>query len=328
MHVVVHTPMSRLRLQRRCLLITSPEGAETRVPLEETERLLLGSRVSITPCALAYLLARDIPVSIVSSSGRLLGSFEPPSPARGLTRRLLHSATVDPDFRIAIAAIIVAAKIHNAHRALQRLNSRRAAFEKSILTQFKHLAREAERATSVESLRGIEGAAAARYFALWALFLPPAFPFERRSTRPPLNPVNAVISFTASLVHGEILSASLNRGLDSTPGCLHETTDDRHSLVLDLMEPFRPALIEPLTLRMFSLGILNHKHFKPHGCGVHLNEAGRSLLFDQYEDRLARRFIDPRSGSRTTLRACLQQAPLDFKFALTDPSRLSPFLLS
>lgn len=93
------------------------------------------------------------------------------------------------------------------------------------------------------------------------------------------------------------------------------------------MEPFRPALIEPLTLRMFSLGIPHHKHFKPHGRGTCLNDQGRSLLLEQYEDRLSLPFHDIRTGFRTTLRSCLQQAPLDFKLALSDPSRLCPFLL-
>ncbi len=327
MIVAVQLPKSRVRLSRRCLLVTSPDGTETRVPLEETERLVLGARVSISPCGLANLLARGIPVSIISTGGRQLGSFEPPSPPRGLTRRLHHQAAADLEFRVPMAATLISAKIQNARRALQRLNARRPAFEKPVLSQFDQLARDAERTATLETLRGIEGAAAARYFALWALFLPAAFPFEYRSTRPPLNPVNAVISFAGALVHGEILSACLSRGLDPTLGFLHETTDDRYSLVLDLMEPFRPALIEPLTLRLFSLGILQAKHFKPHGRGTYLNDAGRGLLLEQYEDRLLRPFIDLRSGTRTTLRAVLAASALDFKIALGQPSRFSPFLL-
>ncbi len=219
------------------------------------------------------------------------------------------------------------AKIQNSRRALQRLNVRRRAFDKNILTQFKHLARDAEHAVSVESLRGIEEAAAARYFALWATFFPPAFPFERRSKRPPLNPVNAVLSFVSTLFFGEILSASHARRLDPAPGCLHETTDDRFSLPLDIMEPFRPALIEPLTLRMFSRGILSEKHFKPHGRGTYLNEAGRKLLFEQYEDRLTRPFFDPASEHRTDFRTLLRESPLHYNFALADCSRFAPFLM-
>lgn len=93
------------------------------------------------------------------------------------------------------------------------------------------------------------------------------------------------------------------------------------------MEPFRPALIEPLTLRMFALGILGGKHFTPHGRGIHLNEAGRKLLFEQYEDRLTRPFLDTGSGHRTDFRTLLRESPLHYKLALGDPSRFTPFLM-
>ncbi|MCX6879336.1 MAG: CRISPR-associated endonuclease Cas1 [Verrucomicrobia bacterium] len=327
MIVTVQAASSKVRLSRHSIRILSPDGTTTRVPLADIDRLILGSRVSITPCGLAALLGKSIPVAIVTQSGQHLGSFEPPSPPRGLTRRLLYQATADEQFVRATVAKIVSAKITNARRALQRLNSRRPAFDKHILSQFSHLLHQVENADGIETLRGIEGAAAARYFALWNLFFPAGFPFEKRSTRPPLNPVNAVLSYVATLVYGEILSACQSRGLDPAPGCLHVTTDDRFSLPLDLMEPFRPALIEPLTLRLFSLGILGRQHFQPHGRGVYLNPQGKTLLFEQYEDRLTKPFNNLQSGCRTNFRALLAQAPLDFKMSLTDPSRFSPFLL-
>lgn len=326
MIVAAHSPSGRVRLFRRSLRLTAGEK-DVRVPLEDIERVILGSRTVISPQSLTALLGRGIPVAFVSAGGRHLGSFEPPSPPRGLTRRSQYLACAGEAFRLAIASALVSAKIHNARRSLQRLNARRPSFDKNILSQFRQLARQAEGATGVEALRGIEGAAAARYFSLWAGFFPVAFPFEKRSTRPPLNPVNAVLSYTSTLVYGEILSATLARGLDPAPGCLHETTDDRHSLPLDLMEPFRPALVESLTLRMFSLGILNPSHFVPHGRGVYLNPTGRSLLFEQYEDRLTRRFLDPATGQRTNFRTLLRDTPLRYKMALVEPSRFNPFLM-
>lgn len=327
MTVTVQAWGSKISLSRHSLHVASPDGTNTRVPLAEIDRLILGARVSITPYGLAALLGKSIPVSIIAQSGQHLGSFEPPSPPRGLTRRLLYQATGEEAFVFQIGGRIVGAKIANAHRALQRLNSRRPSFDKNILCQFNHLIRQVEQAETMNTLRGIEGAAAARYFALWNLFFPAEYPFDKRSTRPPLNPVNAVLSYIATLVYGEILSACQSRGLDPAPGCLHVSTDDRFSLPLDLMEPFRPALIEPLTLRMFSLGILNRRHFQPHGRGVYLNQEGKALLFEQYEDRLAKPFNDLQSGCRTNFRVLLSQAPLSFKMALTDPSRFNPFLL-
>lgn len=327
----VQTPGSRVRLRRQSLIVTPPAAAgvpqDVSVPIADVERLVLATGVSCSTRAIARLLGGSVPVVFLSQSGKHLGCFDPPAPPRGSTRSQQYRNCEDPEFRLEISRRLISAKIANARRALQRLNTRRPSFEKPILATFSHLQREAQHSATLDSLRGIEGAAAARYFGLWAGFFPTAFPFERRSTRPPLNPVNAVLSFVASLVYSELLSACRARGLDPAPGCLHETTDDRFSLPLDLMEPFRPALIEPLTLRMFALRILDSSHFKPHGKGTHLNDVGRKLLFEQYEDRLQRPFTCPQLGNRSTFRSILINTPLQYKMALADPARLDPFLL-
>jgi CRISPR-associated protein Cas1 len=94
------------------------------------------------------------------------------------------------------------------------------------------------RSQTIDELRGYEGASTARYFQAWAAFLPEAFPFERRSTHPPLNPVNACISFGATLVYNEMVAFIHAHGLDPSLGLLHSTEDGRWSLALDLIEPF------------------------------------------------------------------------------------------
>jgi hypothetical protein len=108
------------------------------------------------------------------------------------------------------------------------------------------LFRTCRRSETLDELRGYEGAATARYFSAWARFLPGEFPFERRSTRPPLNPVNACISFGSTLLYNEFAALCHARGLDPALGLLHATEDGRWSLPLDLLEPFRPALVEAL----------------------------------------------------------------------------------
>ncbi|MCP5535455.1 MAG: CRISPR-associated endonuclease Cas1 [Akkermansiaceae bacterium] len=325
MVIAAHTPSTRVSLQRRTICVQNPEGETCRVPIEEVERVILGSRVSVTSACLARLLGTGIPVAIISTGGRYLGSFEPATPPRGLAKRLQMASSADLGTRLSIATSLLDSKFYNMRRALARLNQRRRQFDPQVLTQFKHLARDLTRAESIESLRGLEGAATARYYQQWATFLPPEFSFVRRSRRPPLNAVNAVISYTSSLVYGEILSACQARGLETAFAYLHETTDDRHSLPLDLMEPYRPCLIEPLALRMFSLGILNERHFQPHGQGIYLAPLGRQLLLEQYEDRLTRPFLNPATECRTTFRQLLRQCPLDLKIALANPACYSPF---
>jgi CRISPR-associated protein Cas1 len=181
---------------------------------------------------------------------------------------------------------------------------------------------------AIDELRGYEGAATARYFQSWALFLPPAFPFERRSTRPPLNPVNACISFGATLLYSEATAFCHAHGLDPALGLLHATEDGRWSLALDLVEPFRPVLVEALALDLFSHDVLNAGHFEPHNEGVYLNAAGRSRFFLQYERRLERQFMSEAAGHRTTLRQQLEQQAVRFKAALEQPGAFDPFVMN
>ena len=181
---------------------------------------------------------------------------------------------------------------------------------------------------SIDELRGYEGASTARYFQAWASFLPEEFPFERRSTRPPLNAVNACISFGATLLYSEAVAFLHAHGLDPALGLLHTTENGRWSLALDLMEPFRPVLVEALALDLFSHQILNADHFEPRNGGVYLNEPGRKKFILQYERRMERQFLSECVEHRTTLRQQLEQQAVMYKAALEDPAKFQPFLMN
>jgi len=181
---------------------------------------------------------------------------------------------------------------------------------------------------SIDELRGYEGTSTARYFQAWAGFLPDEFPFERRSTRPPLNPVNACISFGSTLLYHEAAAFIHAHGLDPALGTLHATEDGRWSLALDLIEPFRPVLVEALALDLFSHQILNARHFEARNGGVFLNEEGRKKFFLQYERRMDRQFMSECAGHRTSLRQQLENQSVMFKAALDDPARFEPFLMN
>jgi CRISP-associated protein Cas1 len=181
---------------------------------------------------------------------------------------------------------------------------------------------------TIDELRGYEGASTARYFQAWASFLPAAFSFERRSTRPPLNPVNACISFGATLLYTEAVAFLHAHGLDPSLGLLHATEDGRWSLALDLLEPFRPVLVEALALDLFTHQILNATHFEPRNGGVYLNNEGRKKYFLQYERRMERQFLCEAVGHRTTLRQQIEQQAVMFKAGLEEGGKFEPFLMN
>lgn len=334
MIATLQTPYSRASLHGESLLVTYPTGDSSEsqekqnLPLGDLERLILGENTSITTPALCELLRRKIPVSFLTYHGKFLGSFEPPTPSHASTRHVQYQRQADGPFSLAIARALLLAKIQNQRRLLQRVDSNHHRLHPVDLEQLACLLRDAEHCQHLDQLRGFEGLAAAQHYAAWSRFLPEAFPFERRSTRPPHNPVNAVLSYLSTLVYGELLTACHTRGLDPGLSHLHSTQDGRWSLPLDLMEPFRPAVIDALTLRLFSFRILRAEHFEPQNGGIYLNLSGRRLLHQHYEQRLQRPFYSEHLGLRTSIRQQLTHAPLHYKIALHNPDAYRPFRLN
>ena len=205
------------------------------VLLRDIERFVHTEHVHLSGPALAALLRADISISVLSGDGRFLGSFLPPLNTHAQARLRQYQRTLDPAFTRAIAAGLVAAKLYNQRRVLQRLKASRpgetpeldhgnaepgesrypapSSGNHALRTEIEKTLGWLDAAfaslrvsQTVDEIRGYEGATTARYFAAWATFLPPAIPFDRRSTRPPLNPVNACISFAATILYTEMVA--------------------------------------------------------------------------------------------------------------------------
>ncbi|HNQ74177.1 MAG TPA: CRISPR-associated endonuclease Cas1 [Verrucomicrobiota bacterium] len=330
----------RLEIHSRSLDDLDAKPMCRTVPLLEVERVVAGMHTHFTPAAWAGILRRHIPIQLFAANGRFLGGFLPAQNHHGLSRLRQYQRTAQPAFALQMAGRIVAAKIYNQRRVLQRLRASRAASpsapgaapepasgDRTLVWLDTSLA-QAARARSLEELRGHEGAATARYFQAWAACLPAAFPFSQRSTRPPQNPVNACISFGATVLYHETVALIHAHGLDPALGLLHTTENGRWSLALDLIEPFRPVLVEALALDLFSHQILNETHFETRDGGCYLNETGRKKFFLQYERRMERQFLSECVGHRTTLRQQLEHQAVQFKSALNQPEKFEPFLMN
>ncbi|MGA3179530.1 MAG: CRISPR-associated endonuclease Cas1 [Terracidiphilus sp.] len=300
------------------------------IPIRDLDRLIIAESVQVTSHALAALLRASIPVNVLGWNGEFLGGFLPALNAHGLARLRQYQRTLEMPFALQMAGRIVTAKLYNQRRVLQRMAASREESPevKAALTWLDSLFASLKQSASVDELRGYEGASTARYFQAWASFLPEQFPFEGRSKRPPLNPVNACISFGATVVYMEEVAFLHAHGLDPSLGLLHTTEDGRWSLALDLMEPFRPVIVEALALDLFTHQILNEKHFEPKNGGIYLNEEGRKKFILQYERRMERQFLSESAGHRTTLREQLENQAVMFKASLENQERFEPFLIN
>ncbi|MCS1410356.1 MAG: CRISPR-associated endonuclease Cas1 [Verrucomicrobia subdivision 3 bacterium] len=311
------------------------------IPLHDLDRLIISEDAQMTSRALARMLREDIPISVLGWNDRFLGGFLPATPAQGSFRLNQYRRTLDSEFTLEVARQWVTAKIYNQRRVLQRLDAARRQHRDKNSDEMENVtARETaddlggylktvEAVRSIDEVRGLEGASTARYFRAWSTFLPEGAIFGRRSTRPPLNAVNACISFASTLLYHEAVTFLHSHGLDPSLGALHTTENRRWSLALDLIEPFRPAVGESLTLDLFSRSILNPKeHFEHREGGVYLNDAGRKKFLLQYERRLERQFLSEHVGHRTTLRQQIENEAVQYKGALDTPETLKPFRMN
>lgn len=331
----LNQPRCRVRLESERLIVHGPDpdggGREVelrQIPLRDLDRVIAVEGVQFTSEAMAALLRREIPVTLLSYSGEFLGAFQPAINDHGRSRVCQYQRHLDSPFVLAMAGRIVAAKIYNQRRVIQRMGANRKLDLTDGLLRLEQMLSAAGRCGSVDELRGCEGAASARYFQLWAGFLPPEFPFERRSRRPPHNAVNACLSFGSTLLYNEAAAFLHAHGLDPAPGLLHATENGRWSLALDLMEPFRPVLAEALALDLFTHQILNASHFEPQHGGIYLNTEGRARFLLQYERRMERQFLSEHAEHRTTLRHQLEFQATQFKSALDVPEKFQPFLMN
>lgn len=328
------TPGTRASLVSERIRVQAPQGEEgeelsvQEIPLVEIEQVLLGEHAALTTPALAELLRRDIPVLVMAAGFRLLGLCVPP-PLLSTARIAQFRKSEDPDFVRHISATLVATKLRNQRRVLQRLASNRADVAvDDTLEALEQGARRAEKIAigSVDELRGIEGASARRYFHALSSFFPPGAPMNGRSRQPPTDPPNAVLSYAYTIISAEMTCQMHAIGLDPAIGIYHEPADRRPALALDLMEPFRAPVADALALDLFSHGQLRpDEHFEARDGGTFLNLAGRKRFHAAYERRLERAFRRRDAVVHTTLRKEMQAQALALKMALVEERPFTAF---
>lgn len=285
----------RLVIERKDELLAS-------VPLVDVSQLCLFGNIQITTQALSELLDRGIPICYFTTGGWFRGI------ATGLTHKNIElrihqfAVAASPSRALALASVFVAGKIANARTLLRRNAPGDLA---DVLRELADAVRQAEAASSLPSLLGIEGLAAKRYFAAFGQLLKTDFDFTGRNRRPPTDPVNCVLSFLYSLLTKELYVATLAAGLDPMLGFLHQPRYGRPALALDLAEEFRPLLADSTCLSAFNTGELKPEHFVTRAGACTLTPPGKRTVIAAWERRLNAEIIHPYFGYSVSYRRVL-----------------------
>lgn len=268
-----------------------------RIPVHMLESLVCIGRVLVSPPLLGYCTERGICITYLTPNGKFLARVEGPVSGNVLLRREQYRRSDDPDSSAAIVANVLVGKVYNQRavigRAIRDHGDRLAQdVRKSLEITHKRLARIADRLLlekNVDVLRGLEGEAAQAYFSVFDHLIrvsDAALRFSGRSRRPPLDAINALLSFLYTLLTHDCRSALETVGLDPAVGYLHRDRPGRPSLALDLVEEFRPVLADRLALSLINRRQLSAADFQTMDNGaVLLRKDARKKVLVAYQDR-------------------------------------------
>jgi CRISP-associated protein Cas1 len=268
-----------------CLQITpSPHGRGS-IPLNLISRLVLCGRVQLNSAALATLAERGIAViCLAGRNHRRMAQLGGVTGNDARRRMDQFKVATTKQLRLLLARNLIAAKISAALREIDVLLARRPALRRHLLKARRTLASiDAQiKQADLDTLLGLEGAAAAAWFRALAAVFPKSLEFSGRNRRPPRDPANAILSLAYTLLHAEAVAACHSHGLDPMLGFLHEPAPGRESLACDLIEPLRPR-VDGRVVELFTAREIEAVHFTHGAGGCRLGKAGRVRFYQWWE---------------------------------------------
>jgi len=296
----VTQPKSYLFKEGETVVVKQEEKRVIQLPIHTIGQIVcFGFEIVVTPPLMEFCAANSVSIAWLSDSGKFLGRVEGPIKGNVLLRREQYRWADNHDQALAVARCLVAAKINNCRINLQRFlrNQGGKSEEVSFASdRLAHLLRQVEQSADMEKLRGIEGEAASAYFGVFdhlILQQKEAFRFSGRTRRPPLDRVNAMLSFAYTLLTFDLRSALETVGLDPYVGFLHVDRPGRPSLALDLVEEFRAPFVDRLVLSLINLKQVQAEQFTIEGTEVRMSDECRKTLIVAYQNRKKECIVHP-----------------------------------
>lgn len=306
----VTTPGAYLAKDGETVVVRIENETRLRAPLLNLGAIVTFGSVGCSPALMGACARGDIAISFLSRSGHFLARVSGFTPGNVLLRREQYRQADDERASVAIARNMILGKVANMRNVLIR-----AARETEDAVGAEMLRRaavlmtptlsELNDARDLDHLRGLEGECSSRYFSVFNYLVTvgdDAFVFHGRSRRPPLDSVNALISFLYAMLTLDARAACETAGLDPQVGFLHRDRPGRPSLALDLMEEFRAPLADRVALSLINRRQIHAQGFKQSVTGgVEMDDTTRKTVLTEYQRRKQETITHTFIGERTTV---------------------------
>jgi len=293
---------SYMYLDGENIVINREENAAARFPLHNFENIVSFSFKGASPALMGACAEKDIGLSFFSPYGKFLARINGRQFGNVLLRKAQYRIAENDSLALEYAKNMILGKCFNCRQCLERTirdHSERVDCEKlsEASAKIKAIFNDILQCTGFDELRGIEGQAAENYFSVFNELIinqKDEFVFSKRTRRPPLDNVNALLSFAYAILAGECANALESVGLDPYVGFMHTIRPGRKSLALDIMEELRAIMADRLVLTLINTKVIKNNFFDCQSDGaVLLNEEGRKCFFTAWQTRKKETIIHP-----------------------------------
>lgn len=281
---------THLTLKDNRIVIKKSSETLKEVSLEKVDNIVLIGNISITSPLSIELLEREIPVNWLSSTGKFYGRLEPTTRVNIARQREQFRCSDDNNFSLELAKTFIVGKVKNCQVVLRRYN-RNFEYEdvQENIEELKRYIIKISEAETIEQLLGYEGNSAKLYFNSLGKMVRDEFKFNKRTRRPPKDKFNCLLSLGYTLLLYEIYTAIINKGLHPYCSFLHKIRNGHPALASDLIEEWRPTIVDSLVMNLVQTKIITPDHFLPQDettGGVFLTKEGLKIFIKKFEDRL------------------------------------------
>ncbi|MBQ9115470.1 MAG: type I-C CRISPR-associated endonuclease Cas1, partial [Clostridia bacterium] len=264
------------------------DNTVARYPLHTLQNIVTFSYAGASPALMGACCEKGIGMVFCSPRGKFLARVNGENNGNVLLRRQQYRLADDDGKSTLIAKNMIFGKLYNAAHCIARTCRDHAMrVDETALRHseenIRNLYQQVRECTDCETLRGLEGVGASEYFGVFDQMIlnqKETFRFTQRNRRPPLDPINAMLSFTYTLLANDCASALESVGLDAYVGFLHKDRPGRASLAWDLMEELRPCMADRFVLTMINNRMMNSDDFliQPSGAVIMTETARRNFL--------------------------------------------------
>ena len=275
------------------VIVRVERETKLRLPLLNLEGIVcVGNAISVSPYLMAACARKGVGISFMNEYGRFLARVVGPVSGNILLRKEQYRRSDDEKASAEIACSIVIGKTANAKTTLSRYLRDHDPRDSDVRTAVERLKANVamlREKRSLDGIRGVEGESAKTYFSVFDKLIvaqKKTFFFSERSRRPPMDNVNALLSYGYTLLRHDVESALECVGLDPQAGFLHRDRPGRPSLALDIMEEFRHPFVDRMVLSLINRKEVTGKNFKQTASGaVMMDDDARKTILKNYHDR-------------------------------------------